>query len=138
MKKVISFVMAVILVVSCCIFPVSANEAEPLEPIQPHYEVVCPGGSHHIMVAKGIAQVYSGSLYNPGSLIFSGFAWKCSGCGLMLGTEGSPLISGVIGRYAINNCSYNDTMAMFYGGITGSFYGNISSDSYWKNFAFTR
>lgn len=98
---------------------------------------VCPGGAQHIMVAKGIAQVYTGTLYNPGTLIFSGFAWKCSGCGMMLGTEGSPLRSGVIGRYAINNCSYTDTMALFYGGVTGTFYGNIKTDSFWKHFAFT-
>lgn len=135
MKKILALVLVAVLILTCAVIPASANESDN-SLIQPHYEVVCPGGAQHIMVAKGIAQVYTGTLYNPGTLIFSGFAWKCSGCGMMLGTEGSPLRSGVIGRYAINNCSYTDTMALFYGGVTGTFYGNIKTDSFWKHFAF--
>jgi len=90
MKKILALVLVAVLILTCAVIPASANESDN-SLIQPHYEVVCPGGAQHIMVAKGIAQVYTGTLYNPGTLIFSGFAWKCSGCGMMLGTEGSPL-----------------------------------------------
>ena len=115
MKKILALVLVAVLILTCAIIPASANESDN-SLIQPHYEVVCPGGAQHIMVAKGIAQVYTGTLYNPGTLIFSGFAWKCSGCGMMLGTEGSPLRSGVIGRYAINNrCFMAVSPALFMG-----------------------
>ena len=84
MKKILALVLVAVLILTCAVIPASANESDN-SLIQPHYEVVCPGGAQHIMVAKGIAQVYTGTLYNPGTLIFSGFAWKCSGCGMMLG-----------------------------------------------------
>ena len=71
MKKILALVLVAVLILTCAVIPASANESDN-SLIQPHYEVVCPGGAQHIMVAKGIAQVYTGTLYNPGTLIFSG------------------------------------------------------------------
>lgn len=75
MKKILALVLVAVLILTCAVIPASANESDN-SLIQPHYEVVCPGGAQHIMVAKGIAQVYTGTLYNPGTLIFSGICME--------------------------------------------------------------
>ena len=55
MKKILALVLVAVLILTCAVIPASANESDN-SLIQPHYEVVCPGGAQHIMVAKGIAQ----------------------------------------------------------------------------------
>ena len=134
-KRIVSLLLTVLLVVTGTAVTVSAQEVDPNELISPHYEMVCPNSSNggkHDMVANGAASVYTGTYDNPVSLVFKGFAWRCSACGEMVGTEGSPLRSGTIGRYSLGYVVYTNTAAHFYGGVTGTCYGNYKDHSYFK------
>lgn len=138
MKKTLAVVLALILLIACVSVPVSAAGASvDLQDA----EIYCTGGrERHVMVAWGAATVYSGPPSNRGSIAFSGYSWKCSGCGTMLATEGSPLISGVIGRYAFgdSNTTYNKALSIYYGGVDGSLYGNWKQDDFFgKAYVFT-
>ena len=85
------------------------------------------------MVANGSGQVYSGTYSNQGTQLFRGFGWQCSKCGTALVTEGSPLESGIIGRYAQGECYYTlGYMVIYLGnyGNTGSSYGYWRDDPY--------
>jgi len=133
MNKMLSVIMAMVILVGCIVIPASASEEEiiPLEA-----EIYCGAGYPKCdMRAHGVATVYSGSSSFT-SKVFNGFGWQCANCGYLMATEGDPTNSGIIGRYAMASPSngarvqYNDVAVAFFGGIDGSSYGNWKDDPY--------
>jgi hypothetical protein len=106
--------------------------------VTPDYIVSCPDGPKHLMEGRGFARVFEGTLQNPGNLIFYGFTNQCTNCYLVLASEGNPRGSGILGRYRLDSYSYNvsNNGTYFYGGIDGSFTGNLLQDSFWAGFSF--
>ena len=148
-KRVLTLVFSFILIFSfsfsvaaedlhVCVSDIECTEENSTEDagISPFYVVSCPQGGKHTMVGRGVAWIYSGSFNNPGSLQLTGFASQCTKCHLVLGSEGSMYQSRVIGRYALYSAvsPVSNAGVNIFGGINGSFYGNVSQDSFWSGF----
>lgn len=127
MKKTLAVLLALVLLIACVSVPVSATETS-VDLLDA--EIHCPAGyTKHDMRSNGVARVLSGwTDFSP--VVFQGFAWKCWHCGELLGTEGSPLQSGIIGRYAFGDAVASNVMVCFYGGVDGSSYVNWRQDSW--------
>ncbi len=132
-KKVLSLVLAFLLIASFGVVPAHAEE-EGIA--QPFYIVSCPSGSKHYMVARGRGTIYAGPANNPGPAVLSNcFVTQCTRCHLVLASEGNMYDSGIIGRYATWNVGMPVNLFTFiYGGLHGSFYGNKATDPYWSGF----
>ena len=94
------------------------------------YQITCDGGGKHRMEARGIGRVFSGSYSNPGSEVLYGYTKQCAYCNRVLISEYNPTYDNMIGKYRLDYVT--DTIGYstyFYGGLHGSFYGNISQDS---------
>lgn len=148
-KRVMSVVLICMMVFSVTIMPVSAKDFSQHEQeadfgasdgliMQPRYIASCPVANKHQMQGRGICWVYSGSASSPGTLEIYGFANQCKNCNLVLASEGNPRVSGVLGKYRLEGKSGNigSVGVVIYGGITGTFYGSLNSDSYWQGFEF--
>lgn len=93
-KKVISLLIAMMMVIGLTAISASASEVEDSAAhihdeyckeesesslsIQPKYVASCPGASKHAMFIKGQAFVYMGTRSKPGSLLISrGVTYQC-------------------------------------------------------------
>ncbi|MFV0380883.1 MAG: hypothetical protein ACK5KR_01405 [Breznakia sp.] len=86
----------------------SCNESISLDEsfIKPLWIASCPNGTKHMMVGRGFARIYSGSYQKPGKLLVYGFTQQCKNCYLAVGSQESPRISGILGKYTLINCDY--------------------------------
>lgn len=144
-NKIVTLILSIAMVFSLVSITASANEVEVVHDhdtiitnndfVQPRYSP-CPGGGKHKMTGRGVAWIYSGSYQSPGTLQVYGFANQCTQCYLVVGSEGNPHNSGVLGKYALR--SYNSNVSnngvAIYGGVDGSYYGNMLEDSFWVGF----
>lgn len=132
-KKMLAIIMAMVLLIGCITIPASASEDSVSTQ---DAEIYCPAGySKCLMYPHGYGIVYSGSS-SWTSTVFKGFGWQCQNCGQLLVTEGSPKVSGIIGRYAMASkdseyrVQYNAVGIAFFGGIDGSSYVNWKNDPF--------
>ena len=149
MKRIIMCLLSFIMCLSVVNFQF-ASAAENNPSIMPFYEATCPGpGGMHVMTPHQYAYVFSGPDYtNPGPMVMLGYCYRCIYCKLGLATEHEvQMLPNVVGKYGhsgdfgrYNICSYLETVASvnyFYGGIHGTYYGNLSDDPFWAGFSFT-
>lgn len=68
----------------------------------------------------------------------TGQAYQCKHCYLALVTEYNLFYSynTYPGKYAFTQFSQQVSTPCFYGGIDGTFTGNMGSDSFWAGFTF--
>lgn len=157
-KKVISLLMAIMMVIGLTAISASASELEDSAAhihdkycgvetesslsIQPKYAITCPGASKHAMFIKGQAFVYMGTRSKPGSLLISkGVTYQCQYCRLVVASQynvTSTLVSPrMLGYYVMysNQPTMTGMAQVFYCNGDYSYNsGGLASDSFWRGF----
>lgn len=101
-KKIFVFA-TVFAIMACSLASPALASSNTNDSIVPYANEVCGGLSYHKMRAHG-----TGTVYVNGSRYFSGYAWQCENCNLVMVTEGTIIFNQMqtIGKWATIPCSY--------------------------------
>lgn len=142
MKKIISLLLALVVICTGSIV-VCANSVdvyEPLEPIEPKYQISCPSGGKHSMHPKGFGRVYSGTPSNYGENKGEYWLTQCSYCNVVLASEYRPYLSDTLGYYTLQECTdpipVTGITIFLHGSGLSYFGGSLTQDSYWSGYTF--